>query len=148
MKFVIPPEWEDYNGHVNIQYYMALYEQGGWPMVSEMGMDEGYFRDRRCGLFDLEHHLFYLNEIHVGDEVSVHARLVDRTTKRFHGVMFIVNDTRDKLASTLEYVTSGADLDQRRTAPFPADIAERLDRLVEAHGKLAWPPPLCGVMSA
>jgi len=148
MTQVIPPEWEDQNGHVNIQYYLTLFERGGWPMVQEMGMDESYFRDRRQGLFDLEHHIYYVNELHVGESVSIHARLVDRSEKRFHGVMFIVNDSRDNLAATLEYITSGADLAHRRTAPLPADIAVRLDRLVAEHRRLGWEPPLCGVMSA
>ncbi|NBC21978.1 MAG: thioesterase [Gammaproteobacteria bacterium] len=148
MTRVIPPEWEDQNGHVNIRFYMTLFERGGWPMVHEMGMDESYFRDRRQGLFDLEHHLYYVYELHVGESVSIHARLIDRSEKRFHGVMFIVNDSRDNLAATLEYITSGADLAHRRTAPLPADIAARLDALLAAHRRLPWEPPLCGVMSA
>lgn len=148
MTFVIPPEWEDKNGHVNIQYYMTLFERGGWPMIIAIGMDEDYFRERRCGLFDLEHHLYYLNEMHVGDRVGIHARLVDRSAKRFHGVMFIVNETRDNLASTLEYVTTGADLEHRRTAPFPGEIGARLDALIAEHRALSWPSPLCGVMAA
>lgn len=148
MQHVVPPEWEDYNGHVNIQFYMTLFERGGWPMVNELGMDEAYFRDRRHGLFDLEHHIFYLSELHVGDQVSMFARLVDRSAKRFHGLMFIVNDTRDLLACTLEYVSSGADLEHRRTAAFPDDVAARLDRMIEEHRALPWSPPLCGIMSS
>jgi len=29
LKMAIPPEWEDRNGHVNVQFYLALYELGG-----------------------------------------------------------------------------------------------------------------------
>lgn len=143
----IPKEWEDYNGHVNIQYYMSLFEHGGWPMVNELGIDEAYFRERKLGLFDLEHHLWYLNELHVGEDVTIHARLVGRSVKRFHGLMFVVNQSRDVLACTLEYVTSGADLAARRTAELPPDIVARLDTLIEEHAGLDWPAPLCGVMS-
>ena len=148
MQHTIPSEWEDCNGHVNIQFYLTLYERGGWPLVAQLGMDEAYFRDRRHGLFDLEHHLFYLSELHVGDQVGIHARLIDRTEKRFHGFMFIVNDSREVLSSSLEFVTSGANLEERRTAAFPEDIAEQLDRMIESHRRLTWTPPLCGVMSA
>ena len=144
----IPAEWEDYNGHVNIQYYMRLYEQGGWPLVGQLGLDESYFRDRRCGLFDLEHHLFYLSEVYAGDEVSVHCRLLDKTAKRFHGMMFLLNQTRNALAGTMEFVTSGADLDARRTAVFPDDIAVRISAMVDAQRGLDWDAPVCGVMSA
>lgn len=148
MQQTIPPEWEDFNGHVNIQFYMTLFEQSGWPMVTRMGMDEAYFREQRRGLFDLEHHIVYVSELHVGDRVSMYARLVDRTDKRFHGFMFIVNDSRERLSSTLEFVTSGADLEKRCTAVFPDDVAARLDRMIDEHRDLPWSPPLCGIMSA
>lgn len=143
----IPPEWEDHNGHVNIQHYMELYCQAGCPMMAQIGLDENYFKNRRCGFFDLEHHLFYLAEIHVEDHVSVHSRLLGTSPKRFHGMMFVVNQSRQLLASTLEFITSGADLTTRRTAIYPDDVACVLGNLVSKHARLTWPAPACGVMS-
>ena len=148
MARVVPPEWQDLNGHVNVRHYLELYDAASWPMLAAFGLDERIFRERRQGLFDLEHHLWYLSELHVGDRVSVHARFVARSVKRFHGVMFVVDRTRGRLASAFEYVSSGADLDARRTAPLPAELAAELDRQIAAHSRLAWPAPTCGVMSA
>jgi acyl-CoA thioester hydrolase len=142
------PTWEDYNGHVNIRYYMSMYEQASQPLIESWGVDQSYFSERRLGIFDLEHHLHYLAEIHVGDSVAVHHRLLGRTLKRFHGMFFAVNTSRQQLASTLEYVTSGADLGTRSMAALPADLAERLDRQLAEHSRLAWPAPVCGIMSA
>jgi hypothetical protein len=75
----IPAEFEDINGHVNIQHYLGLYDKAGWPFFALLGMDERYFTEGRKGIFDLEHHLFYLAEIHIGDRVSIHGRLLART---------------------------------------------------------------------
>ena len=122
MQVTIPSDWEDENGHVNVQFYMRLYEQGGRPLMKSLGMDDTYFSERRLGLFDLEHHIFYFSEIHVGESVSIYARLLDQTAKRFHGIIFVVNDSRDRLSSTLEFITSGADLENRRTAPYPLSL--------------------------
>lgn len=148
MQVTVPPDWEDENGHVNVQFYMKLYDKGGRPLMDILGMDDSYFSERRHGVFDLEHHISYFSEIHVGESVSVHARLLDRTAKRFHGIVFIVNDSRDQLACTLEFVASGADLEARRTAPYPDDIAAALDRVIAEHRKISWHAPVCGVMSA
>ena len=148
MQVTIPPDWEDENGHVNVQFYMTLYEQGGRPLMDILGMDDAYFSERRLGVFDLEHHISYFSEIHVGDSVSIYARLVDRNDKRFHGIVFVVNDSRDQLASALEFISSGADLEARRTAPFPDDIAAALDSVIAEHRRLTWDAPVCGVMSA
>ena len=146
-KQLIPPEWEDQNGHVNVQFYLALYEMSGWPLLESLGIDRSYFEERRLGIFDLEHHIRYLNELHVGDAVTLHGRMLSRNDKRMHGMLFIVNDERHVLAATLEYVASSANLLERRTDAFPGDVAERLDALIEADRQLSWPAPVCGVMS-
>jgi len=90
MEKVIPAAWLDLNGHVNVRHYLELYDAASWPMLAALGVDERLFLERRQGLFDLEHHLWYLDELHVGDTVTVHSRILDRTAKRYHGVMFIV----------------------------------------------------------
>jgi len=143
----IPPEWQDLNGHVNVRHYLELYDSASWPMLATFGLDERIFLEHRQGLFDLEHHLWYLSELHVGDKVTVHSRMLERNAKRFHGVMFIVDRTRQRLASAFEYVSTGADLDARRTAPLPAAFAAELDRIIAEHARLGWPAPVCGVMS-
>jgi acyl-CoA thioester hydrolase len=144
----VPAEWQDLNGHVNVRHYLELYDAASWPMLAAFGLDESIFLQRRQGLFDLEHHLWYLAEILVGDVVTVHSRFVARSTKRMHGVMFLVNRTRGSLASVFEYVSTGADLDARRTAPLPSDFSAELDRMLAEHSRLAWRAPVCGAMSA
>ena len=42
---VIPEHWEDQNGHVNVGFYMAIYNDSGWPMLDLIGIDEGYFSE-------------------------------------------------------------------------------------------------------
>lgn len=147
MEKVIPPAWQDLNGHVNVRHYLELYDAASWPKLAEFGLDASVFLERRQGVFDLEHHLWYLDELHVGDTVTVHWRFLARTEKRFHGVMFVVNRTRGRLSSVFEYVSTGADLDARRTAALPPELATRLDELIADDARLAWTPPTCGVMA-
>ena len=114
---------------------------------SRCSASSGQTGDGGRGLFDLEHHIAYLAELHVGDQVSGHLRIVGRTVKRFHGVMFIVNHTRRQLASTLEFVSTAADLAARRTMPLPAGALRWLDEAIAAQARLGWIAPLCGVMA-
>jgi acyl-CoA thioester hydrolase len=140
----VPPEWQDRNGHVNVLHYLDLYDRASWPLLASLGVDERYFSERRRGLFDLEHHVWYLSELHVGEEVGVHLRFMARNAKRLHGAMFIVNRSRGVLASAFEYLSTGADLDTRRTAPIPDDFASALDRVIAEHRVLPWDAPTCG----
>jgi hypothetical protein len=61
--------------------------------------------------------------------------------------MFAVNRTRGRLSSVFEYVSTGADLDARRSAPLPPEFAARLDELIAEDAQLTWTAPTCGVMA-
>lgn len=147
LELTIPAGWEDLNGHVNVQHYVAIYDRAGWPLLDWLGIDESRFRVDQAGLFDLEHHIWFLAEMHVGDVVTAHMRFLGLGPKRFHGVMFIVNATRGRVACALEFVSTGADLRTRRAAPLPADVARRLQELIAEHSRLSWPAPRCGAIA-
>lgn len=144
----IPPDYLDENGHMNMRWYLALFDEAGYPLVASFGLTAEYHQQHTTGGFDLEHHLHYLNEVAVGDTVRIYARLVGRSAKRIHYLMFMVNETQGKLAAIFECVNSFADLTVRRTAPYPPEISARIDALLARHQVLDWPAPVCGVMSA
>jgi acyl-CoA thioester hydrolase len=146
LRQTVPPEYQDENGHMNVRWYMALFDDAGYPLVASFGVTPEYHAANGTGGFDLEHHLHYLNEVLIGDTVAIYYRLLARGEKRMHYMMFLVNETRGKLAATFECVNSFADLRQRRTAPYPPDLAVRLDAQLARDTALAWAAPVCGVM--
>ena len=146
LQMEIPPEWEDRNGHVGVQYFQALFALGAWRVLEEINVDEDWFRRNQRSQFDVEHHLFYRSEIRVGDQVSTYNRVLGKSDRRFHGMYLVINDSTDRLAATLEYITVGVDMQSRRMAAFPEDLSHGLDWLVEKHLKLAWDVPVCGLM--
>ena len=75
-----------------------------------------------------------------------HRKVVGRLFVE-QGVMFIVNETRNSLASALEFVSCGADLKTRRSAALKPDVARKIGELIEAHSRLAWPAPRCGAIA-
>lgn len=143
---VIPPEYEDENGHMNMRWYLAIFDDAGYPLAASLGLTPEFHAQRNTGGFDLEHHLHYLSEVAVGDTVAIYARLLDRSAKRIHYMMFMVNETRGALAAIFECVNSFADLAVRRTAPYPEEISRRIDALLAEHRRLGWDAPECGVM--
>lgn len=147
-RLTIPEQYRDENGHMNVRWYMSIFDEAGYPMVASLGLTPEFHQQHGTGGFDLEQHLHYLNEVHIGDVVVVYARLLGRSAKRIHYMMFMVNTTRGILASIFECVNSFADLTVRRTAPYPAEIAARIDALLTEHNRLDWAAPVCGVMSA
>jgi len=147
-RLTIPPEYEDENGHMNTRWYLAVYDDAGYPLVASLGLTPEFHQTHGTGGYDLEHHIHYLKEVHIGDTVAVYARLVGRSAKRIHYLMFLVNETRGTLASIFECVNSFTDLTIRRTAPYPDEISQKIDALLVQHSTLDWEPPVSGVMGA
>jgi acyl-CoA thioester hydrolase len=143
---VIPPAYEDRNGHMNMRWYLAIYDEAGYAMYPMLGLTENYFAATGTGGFHLEHHLWYPSEVRTGDTVVIRARILARNLKLLHYMMFMVNETRDVLSSLFECVLAHADLRTRRTAPFPAQVAAEIDAFIAEHRALAWPAPVSGSM--
>ena len=144
----IPPAYRDMMGHMNIRWYMLLYDEAGIPLFDMFGQTLDYYSRNNTGAFDLEHHIHYLAEVRISDTVAIYGRLLGRTDKRLHYMMFMVNETRDTLASTFECVNSHADLSVRRTSPYPPFIAMQIDAILAEHKRLKWDAPVSGSMSA
>jgi acyl-CoA thioester hydrolase len=143
---MIPPPYEDRNGHMNMRWHLALYDEAGDAMYPMLGLTADYFAASGAGGFDLEHHLWYPSEVRIGDTVVIRARLLARSSKLFHYMMFMVNETRGVLSSFFECVHAHADLRTRRTSPFPPQVASQIDTLIAAHRALTWPAPASGSM--
>ena len=99
-------------------------------MLELLGISEEWVRTQRVGLFDLEHHIWFLQEVHVGEEISLFLRFTARNEKRVQGHVFLLNITHDRLASVVEFVSAAADLDARRTVPLPVVVANGIDVLM------------------
>jgi acyl-CoA thioester hydrolase len=110
-------------------------------------MDIDYFQAHHSGVFALQHHIRYLAEVMPGDEIAIHGRLLGVGPKRFHWMGFMLNETHDRLASTIEAVVAHADMRVRRIAPFPPELAARLNKMLAEHTAIDWQPPLSGIMS-
>jgi acyl-CoA thioester hydrolase len=148
LRATVPESYRDSNGHMNVRWYIALFDEAGDTLHDWMGLTQAYHAAHGTGTFDLEYHVNFIAEVLPGEDVVVYIRLVAYSAKRLHYVMFLVNATRGKLAATLECINSFADLRHRRTAPWPPEVAAKLAEAVKADSRLDWPPPLSGTMQA
>jgi len=142
----IPPDYLDLMGHMNIRWYMALYDEAAWKFFASIGMDEAYSRTRHAGGMALKQFITYYAEVHAGQTVAVRTRMLGRSAKRFHFMHFMINETTGVLASTMEVLGTHADLNARRTSPFPPDIAANIDAKIAEYRQLDWEAPVCGVI--
>lgn len=141
-------EWTDRNEHVNIRYYVAVFDDAGDAFYPTVGLSDADHLRRGSGTMDLEHHTHFLREVRTGDRLAVYLRIAGVSAKRFHYVMFLMNQSTGQLASIFECVNTFVDLAQRKSAPWPEDVRRALQSLLEKHRALSWPVPVCGSMNA
>lgn len=137
----------DLMGHMNVRHYLGLFDDATWHFFAGFGMDHHYYTTSGNGSFALQQFIFYLAEVRADETVAVRSRVLARSSKRIQFMHFMVNETTGRLAATVESLGSHADLTARRTSPFPADIAARLDALLAQHQQLSWPAPICGAIT-
>lgn len=142
----IPEAYRDVMGHMNVMWYTHLFDTSIFGMFDLLGLNLEYMQKRNGGSFALESHTRYLAEVCVGDDISIHTRVLGRTAKRFHMLGLMTEQSRQVLSATFEVVGAYIDMQQRRMAPMPTEIGERLDAIVVEHSLLDWEPPTCGAM--
>jgi acyl-CoA thioester hydrolase len=139
-------DYLDANNHMNVMWYTHLFSCALGEVFQRIGLTSEYFAANHAGTFALEGHMRYINEVRVGQQVTIRTRAIGRSDRRFHFLHFMTNDDTGKLASTLEGIGTHVDLNLRRSAPLPAQIASAFDSLLAEHARLPWAAPLCGAM--
>lgn len=133
------PEWIDYNGHMNVAFYLYAFDQATETFCSELGCDAAYVRGGRGMVFTLETHLTYDREVKLGDPLRITTQILDWDAKRVHFFHCMYHAEAGFLASTNDQIMLNVGFDSRRSEPWPDDIQARLQAMGEAHRKLPWP---------
>ncbi|MDQ2756761.1 MAG: thioesterase family protein [Actinomycetota bacterium] len=141
----VTPDLIDDNGHMNIAHYFHPAARSVWRRLQELGVDDDYLSTRRLSLFTAEHHLRYLAEMRMGDRFSLRPQLLARSSRVVHGIVYVLDETHERLACTLEATFVHVSMDERHAVPIADDVAAAIDGEIERATR-AWPPPLCGAM--
>jgi acyl-CoA thioester hydrolase len=142
----IPESYLDEMGHMNVMWYTHLFSVGAWGLFQAVGLTLEYFETNQAGSFALEQHFNYLKEVRLGQHVTIRSRVLGRSAKRWHSMQFMTIDESDVLAAIAEGVSTHVDMRIRRSSPMPRNITDAIDRLLEEHSRLEWPPPVCGAI--
>ena len=130
-------EWLDHNGHMNVAYYLLVFDHATDRFHALLGKNADYIVRTQCSTFALEQHLTYQRELLPRAPYVVRTRLVDHDHKRIHMLHRMFHGSEGWLAATCESISMHIDMTARRSTPFAEEIASRLARLATAHATLA-----------
>ncbi|MDX5364742.1 MAG: thioesterase family protein [Pseudazoarcus pumilus] len=129
-------EWLDHNGHMNVAYYLLVFDRATDCFHALLGKNADYTRRTGCSTFALEMHLTYERELLPRAPYAVRTQLVDHDHKRIHMLHRMFHAEEGWLAATNESISMHIDMGARRSTPFPPEITTRLERLAAAHADL------------
>src|SRR3989454_12794582 len=136
----VRPEWIDYNGHMNMAYYLVVFDFATDEFLNWVGLDERHRRQHRVTTFCLEAHVTYHREVRSGDPLRFTTLLLGHDAKRIHYIHAMYHSREGYLASTNELMSLHVDLATRRGAPMAPEITARLAAIQAAHDALPRPP--------
>jgi acyl-CoA thioester hydrolase len=136
----VRPEWIDHNGHMNMGYYVVVFDLATDEFFRSIGLDEAHRRAARVTTFALEAHVTYHREVREGDPLRFTTLLLGHDAKRLHYFHQMYHAEEGYLAATNELMSLHVSEETRRGAPMAPEILERLRPIQAAHDKLPRPP--------
>ena len=143
----VRPEWIDYNGHMNVAYYVLAFDHATDVLFDALGLGESYREATDHSTFSLQIQVTYLRELQLDAPLRVTTQLVDHDAKRLHYFHEMFHAEEGYRAATCECLPIHVDLAARRSAPLPDDILSRLAALMAAHAELPRPREVGSVIA-
>jgi acyl-CoA thioester hydrolase len=130
---IIKKEWTDYNNHMNMAYYVLVFDQIWEVILEKFKMGEQSAKSTKMSTMVVETHTTYNNEVKEGDEVEINLTFFDHDKKRLHFKMEMIEKSSKKLSATLEMLSLYIDLNKRRVAEFEDEKVKLMDDFINLN---------------
>ena len=126
----IIPDWTDYNGHMNLAFYIHLFDQGWDVLLDKFQMGGDSAKIEKRSTFAVESHTKYIKEVRQGDEVDINLLFLDHDLKRMIYQLEIFSKTGNYRAATTEVCSLYVNLETRRVTEVEPHKLELMDRFI------------------
>ena len=123
-------EWTDYNNHMNLSYYILVFDMGAEIFLSKFKMGEHSAKTTKKSTMVVESHITYNQEVNEGDEVNINLTYFDHDKKRLQYKFEMIHKEKKYLASTMEFLSLYVDLNQRKVAEFEDEKIKTMDDFI------------------
>ena len=114
-------EWTDYNKHMNVAYYIHVFDIAADVMLDNFKMGGESAKKDKKSTFVVEMHTNYNQEVKLGEEVETHLTYIDHDKKRIQYKLSMFHKEKKYLAATNEVLSLYVDLDKRKVTEFGND---------------------------
>jgi acyl-CoA thioester hydrolase len=144
----VRPEWIDSNGHMNLAYYVVVFDLGTDALYSALDIGNAYRAATGFSCFTAETHTLYEREVLLRDPLRVVTTLLGVDSKRLHYFHEMFHGRDGHRVAAQELLALHIDMRIRRVAPFPADRIAAIEDALRRQGDGPFPEGVGRVIRA
>ena len=129
----IKKDWTDYNEHMNMAYYVLIFDLAWEVVLEKFKMGEHSAKTNKKSTMVVETHTTYNNEVKQGDEVDIVLTYFDHDKKRLHFKLEMYEKSKQTLSATIEMLSLYIDLSQRKVAEFEEEKIKIMDDFISKN---------------
>ena len=126
-------KWIDYNNHMNLAYYILIFDMGAEKFLSKFQMGEHSAKTTKRSTMVIETSTTYQKEVKEGDEVDVYLSHLDHDNKRLHYKLEMHDKAKNTLSATTEVLALYIDLNIRKVSEFESEKIKIMNDYIEQN---------------
>jgi acyl-CoA thioester hydrolase len=131
--FEVKKEWVDYNNHMNMAYYVLVFDQAWEVALEKFKMGGTAAKDLNRSTMVVETNTKYLNEVIEGEKVNINVTYFDHDKKRLHLKMEMISQKTNNLSASMEWISLYIDLSKRKVTEFEEDKIKLMRDFIEEN---------------
>ena len=111
-------EWVDFNNHLNMAYYVLIFDQACEVLLEKFKMGAVSAENERRSTMVVETNTRYIGEVKEGDEVDIMLTFFDHDKKRLHLSLDMIEKQTNKISASIEWLSLYVNLETRKVTEF------------------------------
>ena len=134
----VPPDWTDYNNHMNEAKYLQAFCDATDAFMRVIGADADYIAGG-LSYFTVETHIRHLAEIAAGEPFAIDTQVLEGRGKKMHLFHEMRHGEDGRVLATGEHMLLHVSLRTRATCEPGPGVKEKLEKIAELHAALPMP---------
>ena len=129
----VKKEWTDYNGHMNLAYYIHIFDNAAEILLQKFKMGGDSAESEKKSTMAIETHTTYSKEVKYEEEVDINVLHLDYDKKRIHYKLSMNHKEKKFQAATTEVLSLYVDLNLRKVTEFEKEKSDLMDAFIEKN---------------
>lgn len=119
-------EWIDYNGHMNMAYYVQCFEETSDFLLEHINLGYDYAIKENMGVFVIKCEINYRKEIGLHEPFTISVQRVVIQGKKLI-VELVMRNSKEQVTAEYKILNLNVDLQSKKSVPFNQTVIDRLN---------------------